>query len=311
MIITMYSKIVWLQDYTEGDIDPFAKILDLGLPFPYGFVISRSVLHSVYLNLAVQEKLIPLFEYSHEDSSGELAHVQDLIQQIFHNIHIPKDFAHRVNSAYEHLLEKEKYYLKLHVSDLHRAANILRHIYSPPVVRMSFLPHSSSTSFCAGESSLIDSVTQMAVSHLKGNIAKERSIELPSILVQRVPNGQYSGYCETLNKVRHNSNQMVIYGNLGAQILDEAGDLYIIDKDSVTITDRHIQTQPYKYVLKGTGYKKVAIHEEDGNRQILPDSLILKISYLCKDIERKLYFPQKIYWTLENGLLYVTRLKQI
>ncbi len=307
----MYSKIVWLQDYTEPDVDPLAKILDLGLPFPYGYVIHRSVLHSVYLNLAVQEKLIPLFEYSHDDDTGELAHVQGLIHQIFHNIHIPKDFMHRVSSAYEHLLEKEKYYLKLHMNDLYRAANILRHIYSPPVVRLSYLPHSHNSIMCAGESSLIDSITQMVISHLKGNIAQEKSIELPSILVQRVSNGQYSGYCETLNTLRHNSNQMVIYANLGAQELEEAGDVYIVEKNPITISDRHIQTQPYKYVVKGAAYKKVPIHEEEGNRQILPDSLILKVAYLAKDIEKKLYFPQKISWTIENGVLFVTRLKQI
>lgn len=307
----MDSKIVWLADYTEGDIDVYTKVLDLGLPLPYGFVIPRALLHTVFLNLEVQEKLIPLFEFSQEDSAGEVVHVQDLIQQIIDHTKIPKHFLRMVHVAYEHLLEKEKQYLKLHVNDFHRATHILKHIYSPPAVKVSFLPYSNISMTCAGEQSLVHTITLIAAEYLKQNIAKSKMINIPSIVVQRMQNGQFSGFCETVNKVRDNKNQIVVYGNIGAQTLDEAGDVYILEKDSMKITHRHVLTQPYKYVLKGVHYKRVSIHEEDGKRQTLPDSLVMKIAYLAKDIEKKLYFPQKMSWTLENGMLYVTKLKQI
>lgn len=307
----MDHKIVWLADYTNGDVDVYAKMLDLGLPIPYGFVIPRTVLHSVFLNLEVQEKLIPLFEYTHEQNSGEVVHVQELIKKIIEHIHIPKELVEQVQSAYEHILEKEKQYLKVHVSDIHRAVHILKHIYAPPVICISTLPYAHISQLCSGEQSLVHSISMVVIKYLQQSIAKGRPIDLPSILVQRVQNGQFSGYCETVNKVRGDTNQIVVYGNIGAQVLEEAGDVYVLTKDTVNILHRHIMTQPYKYVLKGTEYKRVVIHEEDGKRQILPDSLITKIAYLAKDIEKKLYFPQKVYWTLENGILYVTRLKQI
>lgn len=311
MMINMDHKIVWLADYTSGDVDVYAKLLDLGLPIPYGFVIPRAVLHSVFLNLEVQEKLIPLFEYTHEQNSGEVVHVQEIVQKIIDRVRIPKELVRNIHAGYEHLLDKEKHYLKVNVTDLHRAAHILKHIYSPPVVTITSLPYANITQVCAGEQSLIHSISMVVVEYLQHSIAKGRSIDLPSILVQRVQNGQFSGYCETINKVRGDNAQIVVYGNIGAQILDETGDVYILAKDTAKIIHRHVLTQPYKYVLKGTQYQKVAIHEEDGKRQILPDSLIMKIAYLAKDIERKLYFPQKVYWTLENGILYVTKLKQI
>lgn len=311
MMNNMDHKIVWLADYTNGDVDAYAKMLDLGLPLPYGFVIPRSVLHSVYLNLEVQEKLIPLFEYTHDQNSGELVHAQELVQKIIDHIRVPKNLVKQVHGAYERILEKEKDYLKVHQNDLHRAVHILRHIYAPPVVRVSALPYSEITLVCAGEQSLMHSVNMVVIEYLQKSIVKGRPIDLPSILVQRVQNGQFSGYCETVNKVRGDTNQIVVYGNIGAQVLDEAGDVYVLAKDTVNILHKHIMTQPYKYVLKSTQYKRVTIHEEDGKRQILPDSLIMKIAYLAKDIERKLYFPQKVYWTLENGILYVTRLKHI
>ena len=311
MMIDMDSKIIWMADYTNDDIDAYTKILDLGLPLPYGFVIPRSLLHSVFLNLEVQEKLIPLFELTHEDDSGEVGHVRELIRTVIDHVRIPKDFSRTIRDGYEHILEKEKQYLRLHVSDFHRAAHILKHIYSPPVVRVSLLPYSKIAITCSGDQSLIHSISMAVTAYLQQNVGKGRSIDLPSVLVQRVQNGQYSGYCESVNKTRANNNQLVVYGNCGAQVLEEAGDVYILEKDSMKILHRHVLTQPYKYVLKGTEYRRVTMHEEDGKRQILPDSLIMKIGYLTKDIERNLYFPQKVFWTLENGNLYVTKLKQI
>jgi len=311
MMSVMDQKFVWLADYTDSDIDAYSRILDLGLPLAYGFVIPRSVLHTVYLNLGVQEKLIPLFEFSHDDNSAEVVHVQELIQKIVENIKVPKDFLKQIHSAYEQMLEKEKKYLKIHVSDLHRAVHILRHIYYPPAVNVSFLPYSNISLSCAGEQSLLHSITLAIIEYLKQSVAKGQSIDVPSIVVQRMQNGQYSGYCETINKMRANNQQIVVYSNIGAQILEESGDVYIMDKDTMHIAHRHVLTQPYKYSLRGLQYKKVPIHEEEGKRQVLADSIIMKIGYLAKDIEKKLYFPQKIYWTMENGILYVTRLKQI
>ncbi len=307
----MYPLIVWLEDYTETDVDLYTKILDLRLPLPYGFIIHRSHLHSTFLPLRVQEQLIPLFEFANGEERMELSHVQSLVDTIFERHRIPRDFVKKLTTAYEHIWEKEKRYLKHHVTDLTRAAQVLRHIYAPPPVHVSLLPHSTTRSLCAGEASLVDAVTHTISGHIKHLIASGRPLDLQSILVQRATNGQYSGYCETVNRIKSDSHQMVVYANFGAQLLDEAGDIYILQKDSMTIADRHIQTQPYKYVLKGATYRQVHLHEDEGRRQILPDSLISRIGYLARDVERELYFSQKVYWTIEHGILYVTRLKHI
>lgn len=307
----MSSHVIWLDAYTETDVDVYTKILDLGLPMPFGFVIPRSYLHSIFLNLSLQEKLIPLFEFSKGEDVGELAHVQSLVDEILRRHHISKGFMREVSTSYEHIWEHERRYLRLHVNDLHRAAQILRHIYAPPAVRVLLLPHASHPATCVGEASLVDTIVQAVASHIKHLIASGGSLDIQSILVQRVTDGKYSGYCETVNRIRSDSHQMVVYANHGAQILDEAGDVYLLQKDTMRVTDRHILTQPYKMVLKGAGYRKMHIHEEEGRRQVLPDSLIMRIGYLARDIERELYFPQKVSWTYEHGILYVTRLRSI
>ncbi|MBP6994211.1 hypothetical protein KBB12_03140 [Candidatus Woesebacteria bacterium] len=307
----MDSKVVWLADYIDKDVDVHAKALDLGLPMPYGFVVPRSVLHSTFLNLKVQEKLIPLFEFTHDHDPAEVLHTQTLVHKIIDRVKIPHQFTKQIIDAYEHISEKERTYLRMHVSDLHKAVGILKHVYAPMVVRISSLPYSTISLISSGEQSVLHSISLVVTQYLQQNIAQGRPLDLPSILVQRVQNGQFSGYCETINQTRSDMRQMVVYGNIGAQALEETGDVYVLEKDSMKIIHRHVLSQPYKYVLKGNEYKRISIHEEEGKRQTLPDSLIMKIGYLAKDIEKKLYFPQKVYWTLENGIIYVTKLKQI
>ncbi|GEM_PF-1694437 len=307
----MDAHITWLTDYHDSDIDPYAKALDLGLPLAYGFVIPRALMHSTFLPIGVQQKLIPLFELAQHHSAHEIEHSQKLIHKIIEGIKIFPIFLRQIHTSYESLLEHERKYLRLHVTDLHRAHHILRHVYAPPPVSVRFLPNTPATLHCAGEQSLVHTIALLVIESLKKNLISGASPHVQSVLVQRMYNGQYSGYCDTTNTVRSMQNQLVVYGNAGARMLDEAGDMYIVDKENMQIIDKHVLTQPFKYTLKGAEYKKIALHEQDGDRQTLPDSLVLKVAYTAKDVEKKLYFPHRVHWTFENGLLYITKLRPL
>jgi len=307
----MDPRIIWLAEYTDVDIDPYARILDLGFPMPYGFVIPRSILHGIFLDLKTQEKLIPLFELIQHNNIDDINHARRLILKIIGKVVIPTSFSVAIHKGYEQIYEKERQYLKLKTHDLHRAIHVLKHVYSPPTVNITFLPKSNIELLATGEQSLIDTIIVAIIANLENHLVTDKLLKIPSIMVQRLTNGQYSGYCQTTNSAHKDTNQIVIYANHGAKMLDESADVYIISKDTVKIRSKHLLTQPYKYVLKNGEYRKVNFHEEDGGRQVLHDSLISQIAYMAKDIEKKLYFPQKIYWTFENGNLFVTRLRQL
>lgn len=307
----MDPKIIWLADYTDVDIDPYARILDLGFPMPYGFVIPKSILHGIFLDLKSQQKLIPLFELIQHNNIDDVNHARRLIEKILRKITIPSHFSSVIHKAYEHLPEKERDYLKLKTHDLHRAIHVLKNVYSPPTVSVTFLPQSNIKLLATGEQSLLDTIVVAIISNLEHHLVTDKLLKIPSIMIQRLTNGQYSGYCQTINSAHKDTNQIVIYANHGAKVLDESADVYIVSKDTVKIRSKHLLTQPYKYVLKNGDYRKVILHEEDGARQVMPDSLIAEIAYMAKDIEKKMYFPQKIYWTYENGNLFVTQLRQL
>lgn len=307
----MHANITWLADYHDTDIDPYTKSLDLGLPLAYGFVIPRSVMHTTFLPLEVQQKLIPLFELTHHQHADEIQHAHKLIKKIIEHVKLPSSFLRQIHTSYESLLERERTYLRLHTTDLHRAHHTLMHVYAPPAVSVRFLPNSAVVLHCAGEQSLVHTIVLLVIEHLKKHMVSGASPGVQSVLIQRMYNGQYSGYCDTTNTVRSAEKQMVIYSNIGALTLDEAGDMYIIDKEAMQITDRHILIQPFKYTLKGSEYKKIPLHEQDGARQAIPDSLLLKVAYVARDIEKRLYFPHRVHWTFEQGQLFITKLRPL
>ncbi len=301
----------WLSEYTESDIEPYASLLDHQMPMAYGFVIPSTVLSSIFLPPEVQMKFIPLFESTNISLEGERAHVAKLIGKIIKSAKLPKGFSSQISKCYEELLEKQRGYLKMHTHDLHRAYHLLKHVYAPPPVRLSFIPKSSFETVVAGEVELQHSIVEIITKFVETHIGSYAPQAIPSILVQRVLSAQVVGTCMTKNTAGNRSDQMVIHAYFGAKELEDAADVYVIQKEGAQILTKHSVEQPFKYVLKGTQYKKHTLHPSDGSNLVLSDSQIQQIAFLSKDFEKEVYFPQKISFAYENGQLYITKIQPI
>lgn len=302
---------VWLKDYTEGDIEPFASLLDHEMPIPYGFVIPRAILTSIYLAPEIQSKMIPLFESSSQNIDHERQHIVKLIEKIVKGAKTPKGFFSSISSSYEHLHEMENEFHKRETTDLHRAIFTLKHVYKPATVRVSLLPVSRHEILCRGEIAIEHAIIEIITKYFESYVGSHAPTSLPSILIQRVLSAQVCGSCTTVNHSGNRNDQMVIHAFFGTKELEEAGDVYIVQKDTADIVTKYSSEQPFKYVLKGTKWKEVPIHPQDAKAFVLTDSQIQKISYLSKDFEKEVYFPQKISFAFENGKLFVTKRKAV
>ncbi|MFO0704157.1 MAG: PEP/pyruvate-binding domain-containing protein [Patescibacteria group bacterium] len=302
---------VWLADYTETDIEPFAKFLDHEMPIPYGFVIPSNILTSIYLDPEIQHQLIPIFESTNINIEEEREHVRKLVERIIRNSKTPRGFFTSIQTAYEKLLEKEREYLKKETHDLHKALHLMKHVYAPPAVRISFLPNSPFDSLATGEISLEHTIVEQIVKYVDLHIGNATPGKIPSMLVQRALYPQIVGSCETTNMKSNNNDQIVIHSYFGAKELEDAADVYIVQKEGAQIIAKHSVEQPFKYILKGTEYKKVNIHPQDASREVMTDSQIQAVTFLAKDFEKQVYFPQKISFAFENGQLFVTKLRAL
>lgn len=311
MVCMSMQHYVWLSEYTEKDIDPYTRLLDQQVPLSYGFVIPSSTLTTLFLPLEVQQKLIPLFELVHAEEQQERSHVVKLISSIIAKSALPAPFLRDIHIAYEQLLERERAYRHLATHDGHRALHIMKHIYAPPVVALSLLPTSFDSTLARGELSLESSLRELIAAYLTRHIGHPLPPSIPSVLVKRVVDAQCVGTCETINRSGNRTDQMVITVHAGAKELEESAHVYLVQKSDAHVIARHFQEQPFKYVLQGTQYKKVAIHPKSATDEILTDSQIQKIVYCAKDFEREVYFPQKIHFAFEKGELFIERIRPL
>ncbi len=302
---------MWLTDYTDVDIEPLTKLLDHKMPIPYGFIIPSSVLSTIFLHPQIQEKLLHLFELGNISSELERKHVTKLIAQIIAKAKPLSGFYSGVHFAYEHLLSKEREYRNLDTHDIHKAYHLLKHAYSPPVVRVSFLPNSNLEIILSGEIALEHAIVDIIVKFIDSHIGSTIPQSVPSILVQRVLDSSAVGYCETINSHGNRDDQMVICAFPGTKELEFAPDIYMIKKEGASIISRHSAEQPFKYILKGNSYKKMPLHPSEVAQHVLTDSQIQEVAFLSKDFEKEVYFPQKISFAFEKGNLFVTKLRTL
>ena len=104
---------------------------------------------------------------------------------------------------------------------------------------------------------------------------------------------------------------MVIQAHFGAKALEDAADIYVVQKENASIITKHSVEQPYKFMLHGNEYKKYDLHPQDAGRHVLTDSQIQQVAFLAKDFEKEVYFPQEVSFAFEHGKLFVTKLRPV
>jgi hypothetical protein len=305
------SYCVWAEGYTGNDLGRYAVMYDHHLSTTAGWIISHSALHEVFLTERSLYEIQQIKDMVLQDSATELQTGRNRVTQIINSVRIPGIFRSSLVAAYEHLADHERSIRHQHTTHLHKAQDILTHIYHPPTVTVSTLPVPDHSAIASGEASLMDTLKQVIIDHISMRLHHQTPIALPSLLIRRLPRAEYVGTCDTTDHALADRSQLTISAHHGSLRLDEAADIYTVHKPSLTITSKHILTQPYQMILRGNGYVKTPLHESVGSTQNLTDEMILRVADMARDIEKKLYFPHRIEWAIEKGEIYIMEIKKI
>jgi phosphoenolpyruvate synthase/pyruvate phosphate dikinase len=305
------ANCVWLADYTQGDIDNIANIIDANLPMAYGFVVPSNILTSIFLTPQIEHKLLPLFDSGILNLHEEKNHIAHLVSDVIRSVSIPKKFASDITSHYEKILLKEREYKKQITNDLHTAVNVLKHVYTPPSVRLTMLPIGRVEKVVVGEIAVIDAIYDLVVEYVLSKIDSHQLGIIASILVQRVFSAQSVAQCLTTNMIAQRPDQMIIYAYHGTKELEDCAQVYILNKSTSEVISQNFTEQPFRYVQKGHKLQHLKMHPQDAVRPAISDAQIQKIFYLSKDIEKKYYYPQKISFAFEKGELLVTKINPL
>lgn len=299
---------VWLAEYHGHDLGRYSALFQCRVPTPVGFVVTQRALHEIFLTPMTKMKIETVREAYVADGTYEIESGRAQISDLIKNTKIPRSFSQALTRKYEQMLEKEHQTQGREVTHLDRAKHVLTYVYRPPTVSLSTMPVPNVTTIASGSTSINESLRQVVIDHLCLHLHAKSELSLPSVLIRRIPQAEFIGTCE--QRERDLSPELIVAAFHGAVALDIAPDVFVVDPSTLELTARHTMTQPYKMILHGNHYKQVPLPESLGSLPNISDELVQRVAKITLDIKRKLYFPHKVYWCVEQGRLLITDIKK-
>jgi pyruvate, water dikinase len=135
-----------------------------------------------------------------------------------------------------------------------------------------------------------------------------------AVVVQRMVRSDVAGVLFTCDPVRGRSDRMVVEAVLGLGEAAVSGqvtpDHYILKRDG-TVRKSQIAEQPFAIVpVEAGGTEERALGAEGGEQKIGEEHL-RALARLGDDLEQRLGGPQDIEWALEGGELYVLQARPV
>ncbi len=137
-----------------------------------------------------------------------------------------------------------------------------------------------------------------------------------AVVVQKMVESKKSGIAFSVHPVTQDRNQLIIEAGFGLGEAIVSGqitpDSYVIEKQPRRIIDKNIQTQAKGlYCAEKGGNEWRDIPKTQGEKEVLSDEEIFKLSEIILKIENHYGFPCDIEWAFENGKFYITQSRPI
>jgi pyruvate,water dikinase len=135
-----------------------------------------------------------------------------------------------------------------------------------------------------------------------------------AVVVQRMVLADVAGVLFTCDPVRGRRDRMVVEAVLGLGEAAVSGqvtpDHYILKRDG-TVRKAQVSQQPIAIVPVETGGTEERKLGAEGGEQKLDEAQLRRLAKLGDDLEQRLGGPQDIEWALEGGALYVLQARPV
>ena len=137
-----------------------------------------------------------------------------------------------------------------------------------------------------------------------------------AVVVQKMVESEISGIAFSAHPITQDHNQLVVEAGFGLGEAIVSGqitpDSYVVEKKPFNIFDININTQErglYRSKKGGNKWNKIPINK--GEKQVLTDNQILKLSKIILSIENHYNFPCDIEWAYEKNKFYIVQSRPI
>ena len=137
-----------------------------------------------------------------------------------------------------------------------------------------------------------------------------------AVVVQKMVESEKSGIAFSVHPVTQDRNQLIIEAGFGLGEAIVSGqitpDSYVVEKQPRRIIDKNVQTQSRGlYRAESGGNEWRDIPKEQGEKQVLSDDEILKLSEIILEIENHYGFPCDIEWAFKDRKCYIVQSRPI
>jgi len=316
----MHKAISWFDEVSKDDIPMVGgKGANLGemtnaqIPVPPGFIITSEAYYHFLETSAIVDKIRHVIQPLDVDDSKRLHEVAEEIKQIMLDAAIPPEIAEEIKKAYRKLGQGW--------------VAVRSSATAEDLPEASFAGQQSTFLNVKGEDNVVNAVQKCWASLFEPRAIYYRQqqgfdhfqvgIAVP---VQKMVDSETSGVMFTVEPVTSDTKKIVIeaiYG-LGEGIVsgEVTPDLYLIDKENMSIISKRMSRQERQLVRNSNGSQDEtnvwqAIPADEQKQQKISDEVIQQLAELAKHIENHYQFPQDIEWARQGDQLYILQTRPV
>jgi len=318
---TSRKAVVWFDEVTKQDVAlvggkgaNLGEMTNANIPVPPGFIVTAGAYYDFLNRAKLSDKLRQLLEPLDANDSKQLQQIAAQVKQLILDAAMPADTARAIEQAYAKMGKG--------------LVAVRSSATAEDLPEASFAGQQRTFLNVEGESSVIEAVhgcwaslfepraifyrEQQGFDHFKVGIA---------VPVQKMVQSRVSGVMFTLEPVTSDHSKIIIEAvfGLGEAIVggEVTPDLYIIDKDDFTISNKQISPQEWQLVRNpnATNSDDLNIQEtltpEVRGQQKLADDDIIQLARMGEQLESHYQFPQDIEWAKEGQDIFIVQTRPV
>jgi len=287
------------------------ELTNAGLPVPQGFIITSAAYFLFVERTGLKEKIRKLLDGLDTENSKDLQSRAKNVQAEIIKAKMPEEIAAGIIENYKKLANNKKIYVAVRSSAT-----------AEDLPDASFAGQQATFLNVSGEEEAVKAVKECWASLFEARAIYYRSekgfdhfkvgIAVP---VQLMVQSEKSGIMFTIDPVTNDRSKIIIEAGFGlgeAIVLGAVTpDRYIVDKATLQITDKEINSQDFKITRVNEENKEVALADDEKSAQKLTDEEIIKLATLGKKIEEHYNWPQDTEWAIEKGEVFMVQARPV
>ncbi len=332
------DNILWLRDIKKENIPEvggkganLGEMYSLDLPIPPAFAITTRVYREFLEANNIKEKIYEELNNLDVENNQELQKKAENCRNLILNSEMPENLKIEILESYDAMnVNSDIWNISKGALDIIKTGRDAPYV----AVRSSATAEDLPTASFAGEQAtylnvkgnknLLKAVKECWASlftaratyyRVKNNFPHEKVFI--AVIVQKQIQSVASGVMFTANPSTNNKEEIVIEAAFGLGETVVSGevtpDMYIIDKESLTIKNKTINQQEFKLILdlNTNQNAKKNLTEDEAKKQKLSDYDIIKLAEIGKRLEEHYGNPQDIEFATENSKIYIVQTRAI